>query len=112
MKKDRTEYLRRYAAAHREERLAYYKRYYLQHRDAIDRSHEAYREQPRGDTYAWIKAARKQAGVTQQRLAKAVGCSPAHISMLERGKADASAEMQERIAHALTYLLGGGKEWR
>ena len=112
MKKDRTEYLRRYAAAHREERLAYCKRYYLQHRDAIDRSHKAYREQPRGDTYAWIKAARKRAGVTQRRLAKAVGCSQAHISMLERGKADASAEMQERIAHALTYLLGGGKEWR
>lgn len=105
MKKDRTEYLRRYAAANREERLAYYKRYYLQHRDAISRSHEAYREQPRGGAYAWIKAARKQAGVTQQRLAKAAGCSPAHISLLESGKTDASAEMQERIAHALTLLL-------
>lgn len=107
MKKDRTEYQRRYAAAHREERLAYYKRYYLQHRDAIGRSHEAYREQPRGDAYAWIKAARKQAGVTQRRLAKAAGCSHTHISMLERGKTDASAEMQERIAHALTLLLAG-----
>lgn len=107
MKKDRTEYLRRYAAAHREERLAYYKRYYLQHRDAIDRSHKAYREQPRGDAYAWIKAARKQAGVTQQRLAALAGCSHAHISLLERGKTDASAEMEERIAHALTLLLAG-----
>lgn len=112
MKRDRSEYLRQYAAERREERLAYYKRYYLQHRDAIARSHEAYREQPRGDTYAWIKAARKQAGVTQQMLAAASGCSPAHISMLERGKTDASAEMEERIAHALTHLLGGGKEWR
>lgn len=109
MKKDRTEYMRRYAAAHREERLAYYKRYYLQHRDAIDRRHEAYREQPRGGAYAWIKAARKRAGVTQQRLAKAAGCSPAHISMLERGKTDASAEMEARIAHALTLLLAGAE---
>ena len=107
MKKDRTEYLRRYAAAHREERLAYYKRYYLKNRDKIDRSRKAYREQPRGDAYAWIKAARKQAGVTQQRLAALAGCSPAHISMLERGKTDASAEMEERIAHALTLLLAG-----
>lgn len=107
MKKDRTESQRRYAAAHREERLAYYKRYYLQHRDAIGRSHEAYREQPRGDAYAWIKAARKQAGVTQRRLAKAAGCSHTHISMLERGQTDASAEMEERIAHALTLLLAG-----
>lgn len=107
MKKDRTEYLRRYAAAHREERLAYYKRYYLQHRDAIDRIHEAYREQPRGDTYAWIKKSRLQAGISQTALAKAAGCSPAHISLLESGKTDASAEMQERIAHALTLFLAG-----
>lgn len=107
MKKDRTEYLRRYAAAHREERLAYYKRYYLQNRDKIDRSHEAYREQPRGDTYAWIKKSRLQAGISQTALAKAAGCSPAHISLLESGKTDASAEMQERIAHALTLLLAG-----
>ena len=107
MKKDRTEYLRRYAAAHREERLAYYKRYSLQHRDAIDRSHEAYREQPRGDTYAWIKKSRLQAGISQTALAKAAGCSPAHISLLESGKTDASAEMQERIANALTLFLAG-----
>lgn len=107
MKKDRTEYQRRYWAAHQEERILYYKRYYIEHRAEIDRRHEAYREQPRGDAYAWIKAARKQAGVTQQRLAKAAGCSPAHISMLERGKTDASAKMQERIAHALTLLLAG-----
>lgn len=107
MKKDRTEYQRRYWAAHQEERILYYKRYYIEHRAEIDRRHEAYREQPRGDAYAWIKAARKQAGVTQQRLAKAAGCSPAHISMLERGKTDASAEMQECIAHALTLLLAG-----
>lgn len=107
MKKDRTEYLRRYEAAHREERLAYYKRYYLQHRDAIDRSHEAYRAQPRGDAYEWIKKARLQAGLTQTALAAAVGCSASHISMLESGKTDASAEMQERIAHALTLLLAG-----
>ena len=107
MKKDRTEYQRRYWAAHREERSLYYKRYYIEHRAEIDRRNEAYREQPRGGAYAWIKAARKQAGVTQQRLAKAAGCSPAHISMLERGKTDASAEMEERIAHALTLLLAG-----
>lgn len=107
MKKDRTEYQRRYWAAHREERSLYYKRYYIAHRAEINRRHEAYKAMPRGDTYAWIKAARKQAGVTQQRLAKAAGCSPAHISMLERGKTDASAEMEERIAHALTLLLAG-----
>ena len=107
MKKDRTEYQRRYWAAHREERSLYYKRYYIEHRAEIDRRHEAYREQPRGDAYAWIKAARKQAGVTQQRLAALAGCSPAHIILLERGKTDASAKMQERIAHALTLLLAG-----
>lgn len=107
MKKDRTEYQRRYWAAHREERSLYYKRYYIEHRTEIDRRHEAYREQPRGGAYAWIKAARKQAGVTQRRLAALAGCSPAHISMLERGKTDASAEMQECIAHALTLLLAG-----
>lgn len=107
MKKDRSEYLRRYAAEQREERLAYYKRYYIQNRDKIDRRHEQYRAQPRGNTYAWIKRGRLHAGVSQTALAKAAGCSSAHICMLERGKTDASPEMQDRIAYALMLLLAG-----
>ena len=107
MKKDRTEYLRRYWAAHREERSLYYKRYYLEHRAEISYRQELYKAQPRGGAYAWIKKSRLQAGISQRALAKAAGCSPAHISLLESGKTDASAEMQERIAHALTLLLAG-----
>lgn len=107
MKRDRSEYLRRYATEHREERLAYYKRYYIQNRDKIDRRHEQYRAQPRGNTYAWIKRGRLRAGISQTALAKAAGCSSAHISMLESGKTDASAELAARIAHALTLLLAG-----
>ena len=109
MKRDRAEYMRRYYAEHREERSIYYSRYYLEHRAEISYRQECYKAQPRGDAYGWIRDAREQAGVTQTRLAAAAGCSASHISMLESGKADASAAMQERIAHALTLLLAGAK---
>lgn len=107
---DSLEYNRRYREEHREELRVYRRRYYLANRIAIDKQQDEYRARPRGDTYAWIKAARKQAGVTQQRLAAAAGCSPAHISRLECGKCDASAELLERIAHALQQLVEEAKK--
>ena len=98
---------RRYCEAHREECNAASRRYYMAHRAEIAEKKDAYKSRPRGDKYAWIKRGRLQAGLTLQMLATAAGCSESHLSRLERGEGDASPEMQERIAHALTRLLAG-----
>lgn len=104
---DRQAYNRRYRETHREKMKVLHRRYYLAHRDEIEKKLDEYRARPRGDTYAWIRPARKQAGLTQQMLAAAAGCSTAHISRLECGKGDASPALLERIAHALALFLAG-----
>ncbi|MEU6952112.1 helix-turn-helix transcriptional regulator [Streptomyces sp. NPDC045714] len=47
-----------------------------------------------------IRRRRIEAGLTQKALAKRVGVSKAHISMVERGTAGASAPLLARLAAA------------
>ena len=48
-----------------------------------------------------MKAARMLKGLTQQDLAKCVGCTEPLVSKIETGRADAGRELKERIAHVL-----------
>ncbi|MET9096188.1 helix-turn-helix transcriptional regulator [Streptomyces cyaneofuscatus] len=50
---------------------------------------------------AQIKRRRIEAGLTQEGLAQRAGASKAHISMVERGIAGASAPLLGRLATAL-----------
>ena len=56
-----------------------------------------------------IQSARKEAGLSQEQLAEAIGKSPSAISTIETGKRGASLETLIRIANALQvsadYLL-------
>lgn len=60
---------------------------------------------------ARIKAAREQAGVTQEKLAETIDVSTQYISDLERGKVGASTQTITRISQTLRvscdYLLLG-----
>ena len=103
----RSEYKRKYYEEHRDKCRAYFARYYAEHRDKARATHDAYVAQPRGDTYAWMRSARLQARRTKGELAEAAGCRQSHICMIERGRADPSANLQERIAHVLTSWLVG-----
>ncbi|MFE3378382.1 MULTISPECIES: helix-turn-helix transcriptional regulator [Streptomyces] len=49
---------------------------------------------------AQIRRRRIEAGLTQEALAKRAGASKAHISMVERGVAGASAPFLSRLAEA------------
>lgn len=65
-----------------------------------------------------FRAARQAAGLSQRRLAKAVGCTASAISDLERGETEhISAKIALRIGvetgYAMRYLvLGDGTIWR
>lgn len=48
-----------------------------------------------------IREARQQAGLTQQELAAAIGCSKSHLSLMEADQRRVSAERASRIEHAL-----------
>ncbi|MEU8704163.1 helix-turn-helix transcriptional regulator [Streptomyces sp. NPDC048565] len=50
---------------------------------------------------AQIRRRRIEAGLTQEALAKQAKVSKAHISMIERGAAGASAPLLSRLAEAL-----------
>ncbi len=54
---------------------------------------------------ARIKELRKQAGLTQERLAETVGMDSRHLSRLETGKHFPSLDSLERIAEALNVPL-------
>jgi transcriptional regulator with XRE-family HTH domain len=45
---------------------------------------------------------RKAAGLTQEQLAKAIGCSQAAVSLWERGEANPRPWTRRAIEHALT----------
>lgn len=48
-----------------------------------------------------MKKARKAAGLTQEQLARQLGCTQAHVSDVERGTTAASPRLAEAIAKVL-----------
>ncbi len=48
-----------------------------------------------------VRDARKQAGVTQQALADSIGCSKAHLSLMESGRRTISVDRAARMEQAL-----------
>lgn len=48
-----------------------------------------------------LKERREKAGLTQAQLARRVGCNAKHLGLIERGKANPSADMRNRIEVAL-----------
>lgn len=48
-----------------------------------------------------LKRARKEAGLTQEKLASKVGITGNHLSRIERGKADPSFETLKALARIL-----------
>jgi transcriptional regulator with XRE-family HTH domain len=48
-----------------------------------------------------IRECRHEAGLTQETLAKAIGCSKAHLSLMESGQRSVSPQRARRIEAAL-----------
>ncbi|WP_347249359.1 helix-turn-helix transcriptional regulator [Zoogloea sp.] len=48
-----------------------------------------------------LRHARKRKNMTQSALARSAGVSQAHISAIETGRCSASAELAERLVHAI-----------
>jgi repressor LexA len=54
-----------------------------------------------------IRSLREQAGITQEALASAIGCSKAHLSLMESGQRTVSLERAQNIERALK--VGDGR---
>ena len=110
---------REYAARNREHRRQVFKRYRETHQPHIAAyQHEYYltktkpkRQQgqkktillPKNEIHANpIRAYRKSAGLTQQELGRALGCSRTRIADLERSLAMLTASTTQKLAHALS----------
>jgi transcriptional regulator with XRE-family HTH domain len=50
---------------------------------------------------ARLRAARRAADITQEKLGYKVGCSPSHLCLIEKGIKTASPELRARLTRAL-----------
>lgn len=61
-----------------------------------------------------IKAAREQAGYTQEKLSEMVGISPNHLSAIERGVSGATLELVAKLSRlfgvSVDYLFFGDQQ--